>query len=204
MGQFSEDCQWWWDGQKWIPTSQVVVPQLPPTDIEKSGHLAEARADFSRARRSFWLSGLLTEPFGLSPVNRGGLSTYWTWTMEQLALSTAYLLGPDESMLAGEMSRHDLWDGWTRNLAIAVTSGHVIVFRIDHRDGQPRWVAMAARPSAVRMERRSLLFGAMYQALEVFGPNGRWSIQGFKGEKQFNPEPVIDAWRQAAHATAGA
>jgi hypothetical protein len=51
--------------------------------------------------------------------------------MEQLALAAAYLLGPDEPMLAGEMSRYDVWDGWARNLAVAVTAAHVIVFRID-------------------------------------------------------------------------
>jgi hypothetical protein len=27
---------------------------------------------------------------------------YRSWTLEQLALATAYLLGPDEPMLAGE------------------------------------------------------------------------------------------------------
>lgn len=105
-------------------------------------------------------------------------------------------------MLAGEMSRHDVWDGWARNLAVAVTVGHVIVFRIDHLDGQPRWVGMAARPSAVTMERSTHMFGWMYQALEVRGPNGRWSIQGFLEEEGFSPEPVLEAWRHAVRATA--
>jgi hypothetical protein len=51
------------------------------------------------------------------------------------------------------------------------------------------------------MERSTLMFGWMYQALEVKGPNGRWSILGFKGEQDFNPEPVLEAWRQAVRTT---
>jgi len=201
---FSDDCRWWWDGQRWVPTSEVVLPQLPPTEIELSGKLALARADLAKGRPGFWghtlfLEGLL----GFMPVNRRGLSEYRTWTMEQLTLAAAYLLGPDEPMLAGEMSRHDVWDGWTRNLAVAVTAAHIIVFRIDSLEGQPRWVGMAARPKDVRMTRTSVLFGWSYQALEVTGPNGRWAIQGFQGEK-FDPEPVIDAWRNSVKTTTGA
>jgi hypothetical protein len=179
-----------------------VLPQLPPTEIELSGKLALARADLAKGRPGFWKHTLFLEGlFGLMPVNRRGLSAYRTWTMEQLALAAAYLLGPDEPMLAGEMSRYDAWDGWSRNLAVAVTAAHVIVFRIDYLDGQPRWVAMAARPTAVTMERSTLMFGWMYQALEVRGPNGRWSIQGFQGEEDFNPEPVLEAWRHAVRTT---
>jgi hypothetical protein len=176
-----------------------VLPQLPPTEIELSGKLALARADLAKGRPRFWKHTLFLEGmFGLMPVNRRGLNEYRTWTLEQLALATAYLLGPDEPMLAGEMSRYDVWDGWARNLGVAVTAAHVIVFRIDHLDGQPRRIAMAARPTAVNMERSSVMFGWMYQALEVRGPNGRrWSILGFQAEDDFNPEPVLEAWRHA-------
>lgn len=153
MSGFSDDCRWWWDGQRWLPTSEVVLPQLPPTEIELSGKLALARADLAKGRPGFWKHTLFLEGLlGFMPVNRRGLSEYRTWTMEQLALAAAYLLGPDEPMLAGEMSRHDVWDGWARNLAVAVTAAHVIVFRIDYLDGQPRWVGMAAPDPDVRLD----------------------------------------------------
>ncbi len=194
MSGFSDDGQWWWDGTKWVATARVVLPDLPKTEIEKSGRLEVARADLSNGRRAFWGWAFLIGDFG-TPVNRRGFDEYRTWTIEQLSLAIAYLLGPDEPLLAGEVSVGDVWDGWTRRLAVAVTAAHVIVFRIDHLDGQPRWVGMAARPTAVTMERKTLLFGWMYQALEVRGPNGRWSILGFRGDNNFNPEPVIEAWR---------
>jgi hypothetical protein len=198
---FSDDGLWWWDGTRWIPTSGVVLPQLPPTEFELSGKLALARADLAKGRPGFWLHTLFLEGmFGLYPTNRRGLSEYRTWTLEQLALAAAYLLGPDEPMLAGEMSRHDVWDGWARNLAVAVTAAHVIVFRIDYLDGQPRWVGLAARPTAVTMKRSTRMIG-FYQALEIRSQWGRWSILGFQGEKEFNPEPVLEAWRHAVRTT---
>jgi hypothetical protein len=201
MGQFSDNGQWWWDGAQWVATSQVVLPNLPMTEFERSGKLALARADMSKGRSKFWKQVPLSALVGLTPVNRGGFPAYRTWTLEQVSLATTYLVGPDEPMLAGEVSASDRWDGWTRNLALAVTAAHVIVFRIDFLDGQPRWIAMVARPTDVTMERRTLLFGWMYQALEVRGPNGRWSILGLQAE-EFNPEPVLQAWRQASEATA--
>ena len=48
VGQFSDDGQWWWDGTTWIATSQIVLPQLPVTEFEKSGRLkGAAPADIS-------------------------------------------------------------------------------------------------------------------------------------------------------------
>ena len=186
-----------------MPSSQVVLPQLPMTEIERSGKLAQARADMAKGRGEFWKHTLFLEGLlGLMPVNERGFSVYRSWTIEQLALATEYLLGSDEPMLAGEVSRYDVWDGWTRDLAVAVTAAHVIVLRIDSLDGQPRWIAMAARVTAVTMKRSTVMFGWMYQALEIRGPNGRWSIHGFLGEREFNPEPVLEAWRKSVAATA--
>lgn len=34
MSGFSDDGQWWWDGQQWIATSQVVIPELPIRNTE--------------------------------------------------------------------------------------------------------------------------------------------------------------------------
>lgn len=197
MGQFSDDGQWWWDGQTWVATSHVVLPQLPMTEFEKSGRLKLARADRAKGRPPFWRDLILWGLIGFSPVNRNGFSDYRTWTIEQLALATAYLLGPDEPLLAAEMSVFDVWDAWARDLAVAVTAAHVVVFRIDSVEGQPRWIALAARATDVEVVSRTGLYGLLWPALEVTGRNGRWAIQGFQGD--FNPEPVLDAWRQAAN-----
>jgi hypothetical protein len=165
------------------------------TEFERSGRLALARADLAKGRREFWRSAPLSGLIGLMPVNRHGFRDYRTWTIEQLSLATAYLLGPDEPMLAGELSVHDVWDAWARDLAVAVTAAHVLVFRIDSGEGQPRWIALAGRAPDVKMESRTGLFGRLWPALEIAGRNGRCTIHGFQGE--FNPHPVLDAWRQA-------
>lgn len=57
MGVFSDDGLWWWDGQAWIATSQVVLPQLPMTEFEQSGKLKKGR---SRMRKG---QGLLNTDF---------------------------------------------------------------------------------------------------------------------------------------------
>jgi hypothetical protein len=196
MGQFSDDGQWWWNGQTWVSTAQVVLPQLPMTEFEKSGGLEPARARIRKGQRLFWSLVLLDGLIGLSPANRNGFRDYRRWTIEQLALATAYLLGPDEPMLAGEVSVYDVWDTWGRDLALAVTTAHVLVFRIDSMQGQPRWITLAQRAADVKVESRTGLYGRLWPALEITGRNGRWTIHGFQGE--FNPDPVLDAWRKAA------
>ena len=123
---------------------------------------------------------------------------YRSWKLEQVALATAYLLGPHEPMLAGETS---LWDshithGFVRwDLAVAVTAAHILVFGIDSLDGQPRWVALAGRPTDVKIERHSFVFG-LGPALWISRGNGQWRIRGTP--TVFRPEPVLEAWRQAA------
>jgi hypothetical protein len=198
---FSEDGQWWWDGRTWVPTAQVVLPQLPITEFEKSGRLQLARADKAKGRPAFWRDTFLYGFIGLSPVNRNGFRDYRTWTIEQLALATDYLLGPDEPLLVGEVSVYDVWDVWARDLAVAVTAAHVLVFRIDHAEGQPLWIGLAARVTDVRIEARTGLYGWFWPALEVTGRTGRWTILGFLGAP-FNPDPVLETWRQAANRTA--
>ena len=130
------------------------------TEFERSGKLNLARADVAKGRRLFWTLGLLVSGLiGGSPANTNGFREYRTWTIEQLALATTYLLGPDEPMVAGEVSAYDEWDAWTRDLAVAVTANHVLVFRIDSREGQPRWIALVGRPTDVKIEARWGLFG---------------------------------------------
>jgi hypothetical protein len=79
-------------------------------------------------------------------------------------------------------------------LAVAVTAAHILVFCIDSLDGQPRWVALAGRPTDVRMELRHLLFG-LYPALWISRGNVQWRIRGTLSV--FRPDPVVEAWRQA-------
>jgi hypothetical protein len=196
---FSEDGRWWWDGTTWVATAQVVLPELPMTEFERSGKLNLARADVAKGRRQFWTSGLLLTLINLMPANINGFREYRTWTIEQLALATAYLLGPDEPLLAGEVSAHDAWDAWTRDLAVAITGTHVLVFRIDSLDGQPRWIAMVGRANDVKIEARTGLHGYLWPALEISSWNGQLTIYGIKGE--FEPGPLLEAWRQAAKRT---
>jgi hypothetical protein len=54
MGQFSDDGQWWWDGTTWVATAQVVLPQLPMTEFERSGKLEIARGRRKNSERLYW------------------------------------------------------------------------------------------------------------------------------------------------------
>ncbi len=198
---FSDDGQWWWDGRTWIATAQVVLPDLPKTEFEKSGRVELARKERLAGRGPFWRDTVVWGLIGLQSVNRRGFDDYRTWTLEQLTLATAYLLGPGEPLLAAEVSVFDLWDTWDRDLAVVVTAAHVIVFRIDSIEGQPRWIGLAGRAIDVKIEARTGVFGRFWPALEVTRRNARWLIQGFHGG-EFNPDPVLDAWRQAVKHTA--
>jgi hypothetical protein len=174
------------------------------TEFEKSGKLKLAREDLAKGRRRFWSSALVLGLIGLSPANTNGFREYRSWTIEQLALATTYMLGPDEPMLAGEVSAYDLVDAWTRDLAIAVTATHVLVFRIDSLDGQPRWIALAGRAADVKIESRTGLYGYLWPALEISGTNGKWTMTIRGLMRQFEPGPVLEAWRQAAKRTVNA
>jgi len=195
VGQFSDDGLWWWDGTTWIATAQIVLPQLPVTEFEQSGKLQDAR---SFMRRGSWFF------LGNTSINLGlillfpmlaALRDYRSWRLEQLALATAYLIGPHQAMLAGETSMSISGGFVTWDLAVAVTAAHVLVFRIDSRDGQPRWVALAGRPTDVKIKLRSLVFG-LYASLLISCGSEQWRIRG--SPSIFKPEPVLEAWRQAA------
>jgi len=198
VGQFSDDGQWWWDGTSWIATSQIVLPQLPVTEFEQSGKLKGARTFMRRAAwLGFWNTSINVALVFLFPW-LAALRDYRSWKLEQLALATAYLLGPHEAMLAGETSLLDshITNGSVRwDLAVSVTAAHVLVLGIDSLDGQPRWVALAGRATDVKIERRSLVFG-LYPALWISRGNVQWRIRGTPSV--FRPEPVLEAWRQAA------
>lgn len=193
MSGFSDDGRWWWDGKTWVATAQVVLPQLPPTEFEQGGSLQVARERSRDSQRLFWTFMLaLGWDVRLTRPERD----FRVWTLQQLAFATAYLLGPDEPMLAGEVSMHHVGDSFERDLAVAVTSAHVVVFRIDYPDGQPRWIVLAGRAADVRMEARTGVFGLLWPALIVSGWSGRWPMLGLSGV--FKAKPVLEAWRQAA------
>lgn len=211
MSEFSDDGQWWWDGTTWVATAQVVLPQLPMTEFERSGRLEIARG---RRKTSQWLDVANGYPplawltgSALLVVGARASRAYRSWTLEQLALATAYLLGPDEPMLAGEggtlvADEFDL-PPWRRDLTVSVTAAHVLVFRIDSVDGQPRWIALAARSRDVKIEitrgirttRDGIQVGP---DLVVSGWNGQWTI---RGASWFKPDPVVEAWRYATKGT---
>src|SRR5256885_4234431 len=198
VGPFSDDGLWWWDGMTWIATAQIVLPQLPVTEFEQSGRLKGARRFMAPGCMFFWwgnTSTILALVF-LFPW-LAALRDYRSWKLEQLALATAYLLGPHEAMLAGETSLLDshITHGSVRwDLAVSVTAAHVLVLGIDSLDGQPRWVALAGRTTDVKIERRSLVFG-LYPALWISRGNVQWRIRGTPSV--FRPEPVLETWRQA-------
>jgi hypothetical protein len=198
VGQFSDDGLWWWDRTTWIATAQIVLPQLPVTEFEQSGKLNAARSVMRRDYVFYSLNPFITLGliFGFRWLT--ALRDYRSWRLEQLVLATAYLLGPDEAMLAGETSLSDphmtrgavTWD-----FAVAVTAAHIMVFGIDSLDGQPRWVALAGRPADVTMERQSWGLG-LYPSLVISRGDRQWRIRGTA--TVFRPEPVLEAWRQAA------
>lgn len=202
VGPFSDDGMWWWDGTTWIATAQIVLPQLPLTEFEQSGKLQGAR---SFMRRWAWVISGNTST-GLAVILLlpwlSALRDYRAWKVEQLALATAHLLGPNESMVAGETSLLDshVAEGlWAMDLAVVVTAGHILVFRIDSLDGQPRWVALAGRPADVEIKLRSLVFG-LDPTLLISCASGKWLIRGIP--TVFKPAPVLEAW-QAAIARLG-
>ena len=202
MGQFSDDGQWFWDGKSWVATAQVVLPQLPPTEFEQSGRLKRAH---NRLNKTGWLNvvndaGCLLSWIAVIPhfyVLSPALREYRSWTLEQMALATAYLLGPNEPMVAGEATIVPpvyVGDSSTRDIAVVVTAAHVLIFRIDHFDGQPRWIALAAHLADVTMEVRSFFAsGFLGPALTISGGNAKWVIRGEPGV--WKPNLVLEAWR---------
>jgi hypothetical protein len=150
---FSDDGQWSWDGAQWVATSHVVLPELPMTEYERSGKLEEARKVMAQRQglnSAYYLGPLLlaggsraTQGLGL-PLAASILVTqyeafqrYRLWTLEQLALATAHLLGPEEPLIAAETTMFAalFLNRAVRDLAVVVTKAHVLVLRIESLDG---------------------------------------------------------------------
>jgi len=105
-------------------------------------------------------------------------------------------------MMAGEttMFRTLFLATAKRDFAVAVTRAHLLIFRIDFLDGQPRWVALVARPNDVKIELRSGPFGYNPMLVVTHG-SWQWQIRGT--QRVFQPEPVLQAWRQGAASMRG-
>ena len=207
MAQFSDDGQWWWDGSNWVATAQVVIPQLPPTEFEASAQLADARRRAKKGGRLWSVFDAIPALAAFRIVALGDLlpavGVYRSWKLAQMALATTYLLGPDEPMLAGEIATVTREES-APVLAVAVTSAHVLVFRLDSLDGQPRWIVMAGRASDMNLTVRTGIEKVLLlPALLVTGKYGQAVIGGLPGMfHTFMPQPVLDAWRQAASGIA--
>jgi hypothetical protein len=103
-------------------------------------------------------------------------------------------------MLAGEatiMPPEWIGDPSKRDSAVVVTAEHVLLYRIDSLDGQPRWIVLVARPTDVKMEVRSwVASGFRGNALTVSSEKWQWLIRGVSGV--WKPELVLDAWRTSS------
>jgi hypothetical protein len=112
-----------------------------------------------------------------------------------LASATSHLLGPDEPLVAGEPSVTRPFSSQLTipDLDVVVTAAHVLVLRMDQVNGQPRWIALAARADGVRVEAPTPVFSQ--PAIVVRSGSQWWSIQG--SPRVMRPEPVVSAWKRA-------
>jgi hypothetical protein len=203
MSGFSEDGQNWWDGARWIATSQVLIPDMPIDSTDPREHMRRYRL----IGKGIVVDGLL-DTVGLQSglglvlmfpflfLQRRVFGEYRQWMLEQLAQVTTYLLGDAEPMIAGEVSTYPsfLFGVINGGIALVVTANHVLVVSIDPTADRPRSVILVARPRDVRIEARgSGLF--TYPRLLVHHGPGAWAIQGTW--RLFRPEPVLAAWHQA-------
>lgn len=197
---FSPDGQWWWDGRQWTVVSQVVIPDLPEAQTERARQLI-ARRDQLRDAGS--LAGWPIFPAALSllagipylVVERRFFQAYRQWALDMLGSATSYLFGPDEPLVAGEPSvTRPLFSQLAiPDLGVVVTAAHVLVLRMDQVNGQPRWIALAARADAVQVEAPTPVFSQ--PTIIVRSGSQWWSIQG--SPRVMRPEPVVTAWKSA-------
>jgi hypothetical protein len=204
LSGFSDDGQWWWDGGQWTPSSQVVIPDLPAAGTENAHRLVERRDQLRDASRlGAWpifpagISSLLGLPYLV--IQRRFFQAYRGWALDLLSSATAYLLGPEEPLVAGELNLTTRFLGQNLNpdLSVVVTAAHVLLLRMDQRNGQPRWIALAARAGDVQLEAPTPVFSQ--PTIVVRHATQWWLIQGSPGVMR--REPVVSAWKRAIAAT---
>ena len=208
MREFSPDGFWWWDGATWRPSTEIEL--TPQTEFERSGKLAHARGLISQRDNAFaatYAVGLVPDVgvaavdglavYGMA-VQWQGFKEYREWTLEQLAVATEELFGPDEPMVAGETT---LWPptgfvpGMRRDFAVAVTREHVVLYQFPYANSPSMRVVFAAVPSQVRL----IDYGGILKSnLGIVCGGHRWDLVGIKWI--FNARPVIAALQSAAAA----
>jgi hypothetical protein len=204
---FSDDGHWWWDGQAWVATSQIVIPDLPATERAKE---LETQVNRYRLLDKANLYSYFV-PFGGWSLQstlvwpwlftyRRAFRAYREWTLEQFTSATAYLLGPDEPVLAAEVGLYSeiligqVWGG----SAVVVTAQHVLILANDKPVGRPRRVLLAARTSQVGMRQHAGGILNAYPTILVSSGGQVWPIKGMNGIIQAGP--LIAAWWRAATA----
>lgn len=203
MSSFSDDGQWWWNGSEWTPTSSVVIPDLPDAQTEHARQMLSWRRELRRVDTvAGWpiFSSRIATDVGF-PFLLGKLAFFREFRPVALALlqsATAYLLGPEEPMVAGEITLAGQGFMSTsteaHDVGVAVTARHVLVLVMDPASGQPRWVGLAALARDVVVEAPTLLFSRPF--IVVRNARQRWWIQGEAGVMQ--RDPVVAAWRAAS------
>lgn len=96
-------------------------------------------------------------------------------------------------MLAGETTLRALsgfWPREKRDVAIAVTRDHVLLFLFDSFDHPAMHVIVAATPAEIELMPIS---GLMQTTLSATYSGRRWFITGTRGI--FKGDPVLEAWR---------
>lgn len=181
----------------------MVIPDRPGAGTESAQRLINRRDQF-RDASSIGAWPIL--PAGISlivglpwlVVERRFFRAYRRWTLDLLSSATAYLLGPDEPLVAGESSLTTQFLGQSPipDLSIVVTAAHVLVLRLDQRNGQPRWVAVAAGVRDVQVEAPTAVLSQ--PTIVVRHGTQWWSIQGSPGVMR--RELVVSAWKRALAA----
>jgi hypothetical protein len=204
---FSDDGQWWWDGQEWIATSQVLIPDLPLSERAKELEPTVRRYQFlDHANLATGLAPGPLQSFSDPLIllwlilMRRGFRAYREWAIEQFKSAATYLLGPNEPILAAEAGLFtELVIGWVwGGYGVVVTAGHVLILANDSGLGHPRRVLLAAHPDQVVMRPHAGGILNAYPTILVSVGAQTWPIRGMN--RIIKTEPVITAWWRLAHA----
>ena len=209
MSGFSDDGQWWWDGQDWVATSQVLIPDLPLSDRAKELEpLVRSYQFLDQANLATNLSAWggagvdLSRPllFAWLVFQKPAFRAYREWAIEQFKSAATYLLGLNEPVLAAEAGLFSevvigwVWGGY----GVVVTAGHVLVLANDGALGHPRRVLLAAHPEQVVMRPHAGGILNAYPTILVSVGGQTWPIRGMN--RVIKTEPVIAAWWRLANA----
>ena len=207
MSGFSDDGQWWWDGRDWVATSQVLIPDLPPSDRAMELEPQVRRYQFLdhanlASGLTWWAGDGLSGPLVLLWLvfQKRAFRAYREWAIEQFKTAANYLLGPNEPVLAAEAGLFtEVVIGWVwGGYGVVVTAGHVLIIANDSGLGHPRRVLLAAHPEQVVMRPHAGGILNAYPTILVSVGGQTWPIRGMN--RVIKTEPVITAWWRLANA----